>query len=278
MTADKNVFFKALNESEKLSKLAQLPKSSKPDIVIWKKGESQKHKLKVSDFVRSKAELKILKDFPIELLDNSVLYSFELNGLSFFGQGKILQRLDNQFWLECSGELYKSERRKNFRLLTYPHHRVYVNFKIGKEKIKSSNVLSIKGGSGGQTGLFKNFLELLEEKKQSAFDPTEYLRFRVIDISVTGLAFQFGKIEAEFFQDLEHIFENSVIEFNDKVITIPELKVLYVQEGYALDKKTLITKAGAAFVNINTNLDEELSFLINKTLRSIESEFEGFLK
>lgn len=277
MTADKNVFFKALNESEKLSKLAQLPKSSKPDIVIWKKGESKKHKLKVSDFIRSKAEIKFTQDCPKEFLDSLVLFSFDLNGLSLFGRGKIIQRLDNQYWLVCKEELFKSERRKNFRLLTYPHHKVYINFKIGKEKIKSSNVLSIKGGTGGQTALFTNFLDMLEDKEPT-FDASEYLRFRVIDISVTGLAFQFGKIEAEFFQDLEFVFENSIIEFNDKILTIPEIQVLYMQEGYALDKKTTITKAGAAFVNLDTNLDEELSFLINKTLRNIESEFEGFLK
>lgn len=277
MAADKNVFFKALNESEKLSKLAQLPKSSKPDIVIWKKGENKKYKLKACDFVRSKAELQLLKDCPKDFLESSVLYSFELSGLSFFGRAKIIQRLDNQYWLECNEELFKSERRKNFRLLTYPHHKVYINFKIGKEKIKSSNVLSIKGGAGGQTALFNNFLELLEQKEPT-FDAGEYLRFRVIDISVTGLAFQFGKIEAEFFEDLEFIFKNSILEFNDEVLTIPELKVLYVQDGFALDQKTSITKAGSAFVNMDTNLDEELSFLINKTLRSVESEFEGFLK
>lgn len=281
MTADKNVIFKVLNESEKLSKLGQLSNSKSPDIIIWKKGSTQKHKLKVCDFVRMKSQIQLLKGFPEELIETEVLFTFELSGLSFFGRATAIQRLKNQIWLEISGEVFKSERRKNFRLLTYPHHNVYINFKIGKDKIRTSNVLSIKGSNSEQTGLFTNFLNLLGEENEDAvevLDPEEYLRFRVLDISATGIAFQFGSIEKGFFDDTETIFLNSVLEFNKKMITIPELKVLYIQNGYALDKSTKVTKAGAVFENVDTNLDAELSFLINKTLRSIESEFEGFLK
>lgn len=279
MTADKNVIFKALNESEKLSKLAQLSKSKNSNIVVWKKGSSEKHKLKVCDFMRMRSQIQILKDFPKELTSVEVLFSFELSGLSFFGKAKVVERLETQIWLDISGELYKSERRKNFRLLTFPHHSVYINFQIGKEKIRTSNVLSIKGNSGEQTGLFNNFLNLMgEESETETLDPEEYLRFRVLDISATGMAFQFGNIEREFFEGDEPTFNNSVLEFNKKMITIPELKILYVQDGYALDKSTTVTKAGVAFQNVDTNLDAELSLLINKALRSIESEFEGFLK
>lgn len=277
MTDDKNVYFKALNEQEKLSKLALLSKDENANIVVWKKGSAEKHKLKVCDYVRSRAEIQILKNFPKELLKSEVLISFELSGLNFFGQAKVVERLGSQIWLEVSEELYKSERRKNFRLLTFPHHNVHINFKVGKEKIKKSNVLNIRGNSGEQTGLFKNFLNLIGEKEKS-LDPDEYLRFRVLDVSVTGLALQFGDIEREFFDDPEQVFINSVLEFDEKMITIPELKVLYIQDKYALDKSTTVTKAGVAFQNLDVNLDEELSFLINKTLRSIESEFEGFLK
>ena len=277
MTENKNVYFKALNEQEKLSKLALLSKPGNSNIVVWKKGESRKFTLKVSDFVRSKSEVKILKDFPKDLKDSEVLVSFEISGLNFFGRAKVVERLDSQIWLELSEELYKSERRKNFRLLTFPHHNVFINFKIGKDKIRQSNVLNLKGNSGEETGLFKNFLNLIGENEQT-LDPEEYLRFRVLDISVTGLAFQFGNIERDFFSNPDQIFEDSVLEFNDKMITIPELQVLYVQDKFALNQSTTVTKAGVAFKDINVNLDEELSFLINKALRSIESEFEGFLK
>lgn len=277
MTENKNVYFKALNEQEKLSKLALLSKPENSNIVVWKKGESRKFTLKVSDFVRSKSEVKILKDFPKDLKDSEVLVSFEISGLNFFGRAKVVERLDSQIWLELSEELYKSERRKNFRLLTFPHHNVFINFKIGKDKIRQSNVLNLKGNSGEETGLFKNFLNLIGENEQT-LDPEEYLRFRVLDISVTGLAFQFGNIERDFFSNPDQIFEDSVLEFNDKMITIPELQVLYIQDKFALNQSTTVTKAGVAFKDINVNLDEELSFLINKALRSIESEFEGFLK
>lgn len=277
MTADKNVIFKALNDSEKLSKLAQLSKSKNSDIIVWKKGSSEKHKLKVCDFMRMRSQIQILKDFPKELIGVEVLFSFELSGLSFFAKAKVVERLETQIWLDISEELFKSERRKNFRLLTFPHHNVYINFQIGKEKLRTSNVLSIKGNSGEQTGLFNNFLNLMGEDVE-ILDPEEYLRFRVLDISATGMAFQFGNIEREFFEGNETVFTNSVLEFNKKMITIPELKILYIQDGYALDKSTTVTKAGIAFQNVDTNLDAELSLLINKTLRSIESEFEGFLK
>ncbi len=277
MTDEKNIFFKALNESEKLSKLSQLSLLEKPLIIVWKKGTQNKHKLYVTDFIRMRTELMFTKNFPKDLIGEKLLYTFELNGLSFFGQGEALSRTNAQVSILCNLELYKSERRKNFRLLTFPHHTVYINLKIGKDIIETSNVLSFRGTSAGQTGIFKNFLNMLEEEEPK-FDTTQYLRFRVLDISVTGLAFQFGKIEEELFKSLSDTFTTSILEFNGKMITIPELKILYHQKSTALDKKTPITKAGVAFENIDTNLDEDLAHIINQSLRSVESEFEGFIK
>lgn len=276
MTDQKNIFFKALNESEKLSKLTQLSNLDKPLIIIWKKGTTEKHKFFVSDFIRMRSEVMFTKKFPEDLIGEKVLYTFQLSGLSFFGQGEALLRANGQMSIHCNLELYKSERRKNFRLLSFPHHNVFINLKIGKEIIETSNVLNFNGAAS-QTGIFKNFLDLLDEKKPS-FDHTQYLRFRVLDISVTGLAFQFGKIEAELFKTLDSVFHASILEFNGKMLTIPELEILYHQESVASDKKTPVTKAGVSFLNIDTNLDENLSLIINQTLRSIESEFEGFIK
>ena len=218
MTADKNVIFKALNDSEKLSKLSQLAKPKNAEIVVWEKGSTQKHKLQVCDFMRMRSQIQILKNFPKSLIKSEILLTFELNGLSFFGKAKVVERLESQVWLDISGELYKSERRKNFRLLTYPHHEVYINFKIGKEKIRTSNILSIKGNHGEQTNLFKNFLNLFDKEKEETLDPEEYLRFRAIDISATGIAFQFGNIEREFFNDSETVFTDSILEFNNKML------------------------------------------------------------
>ncbi|MBD66739.1 MAG: hypothetical protein CME62_16145 [Halobacteriovoraceae bacterium] len=280
MTIGKNIHFKELTDQEKESKLYNLVhgKNSKQELTVWEKGSSQKYKLSADTFIKMKAEVMVNGEFPDELLEKKLLATFEFNGIHFFGEVKAIKRDKFPLAINFSEKLFKSERRKNFRLLTYPHHQVYINIYIGKKEIEQSNVFSLNTGQS-QTTLFKNFLELIGEKEKKSIDLEGYLRFRVIDISVTGLAFQFGNLESEFFKTIPKDLGSIYLDFNNKFIKIPEAKVLYIIDKFTTNKKNVkLFKAGVQFLNIDTNLDIELGKIINETMRNVESEFEDFLK
>ena len=200
MSNNSNILFKALNDAEKNSKLFQLANGSTSSntVTIWKKGDSTKYRLRVTDFIRAKTEIYLKGNIPEEFAGDVLLLNFELNGMHFFGKCTLVIRDNMPASLNCSHDLYKSERRNNFRLLTYPHHQVFVSINVGKENIEKSNVLNLNTGQS-QTTLFKNFLNIMKDVEEKDIDELEgYLRFRVIDISVTGIAFQFGKIERQY--------------------------------------------------------------------------------
>jgi hypothetical protein len=276
MSSDQGVFFKPLNDTERLSKFTQLANLASATITVWEKGKKDKHILSISKFSRVKSELKVIGKYPANLVGTTLLLTFEINGLHFFGKCKLHAKSETLIIMDCKFDLFKSERRLNFRLLTYPHHEVYMAIDVGAKKLESSNVVGINIGMS-QTTLFKNFLNIIGDKEKQ-IDPDGYLRFRVMDISVTGLALQFGQIESEFFDGVEQCFENSFIDFNGHLISIPKSKFLYMNETRAADKKTKLMKAGVQFLEVDTNLDEELANIINQTLRSMESEFEDFIK
>lgn len=279
MSKDNNILFKALNDAEKNSKLFQLANGNYSNqVTVWKKGDSKKYTLKVTDFIRAKTEIYVQGNIPEEFEKETLLLTFELNGMHFFGKCTLIMREGFPLSLSCTHELFKSERRNNFRLLTYPHHEVYVSINVGKSEIEKSNVLSMSTGQS-QTSLFKNFLNIMDDIEEKDVEELEgYLRFRVIDISVTGLAFQLGKIESQFFSELNKDLGVIYLDFNGELIRIPNARVLYIIDKPVSNSKVKLFKAGTQFFNVDTNLDELLARKINHTLRSSESEFEDFIK
>lgn len=276
MEKDKDVFFKELNDKEKLSKFSQLPVSEKPQMVFWRKGENTKYRVEVVNYFRTRKEFQVEGDIPDSFFNDEVLFSFDLKGVHFFGQCKIISFAKSKIYVDCFGKVFKSERRKNFRMLTYPHHQVFANVRTEDQEVLESNVIQLKTGMS-ETGIFTNFLNMVNEQDGGDRSLEGYLRIRVLDISVTGMALQLSDLEKAKLpmkQDLGEV----IVEFNGEPLKIPGVEILYTLEGMARDKKTRIYKAGAQFLNIDTNTDEILARKINQTLRSLESEFEDFLK
>jgi hypothetical protein len=279
MSNEPNVYFKQLSLQEKKSKLALLPRTKINQITLWIKGSSDKYKLTVDEFFRSKNEFQLSGHLPEDLNGKEILFTFELSGLHFFGKCDIVSINGGRSFIDMKHEVFKSERRANFRLLTYPHHEVYISIKIDKEELKKSNVVNLQT-KVSQTKLFKNFLNILDEgnDKNDLDQLEDYLEFRVIDVSVTGLAFQFGEIENSFFKDVNIELGQMYLNFNGECIPLSGGKILYKLDFLSQNKKNKLYKAGVIFTNVDTNLDSALAKIINETMRSIESEFEDFLK
>lgn len=279
MSQEQNVHFKELNLKEVKSKLALLAKPKKNKIIIWKKGGGNKVELLTIDYVRSKNELQVKEKVTDELIGEEVLFSFELNGLHFFGKCKPVSFGKTRFYLDCNYQVFKSERRLNFRLLTYPHQKVYASVYVGDDKIKASNLFSLKTGVN-ETGLFTSFLDIVnDEASEEKLKMVEgHLQFRVIDISVTGMAILLGEIESKLFLENNINLGKVIIDFNGDHLEIEDVKLLYKMDFLASRKATKMYKAGLQFLNIDTNLDEKLQSIINSTLRDLEAEFEDFIR
>jgi hypothetical protein len=274
--SDSNIHFKELNKEEKRSKLSHLCSLNHATATIWKKGSSKKIQIEFLDFYSEQEEVLVEGKIPEDLLNQDILYSFELSGLNFFGKSKLSSQTLEKIYLNTSQTLYKSERRVNFRLLTYPHQEVYLHFPIPFEKNDQGKVINLSTGIS-ETGLFENFLKVVRESEESN-EIDGHIKIRVLDVSVTGAALLLSDYENDLLPKMNERLGEVILDFNGELIEIPDCEILYKLDFKVQGKKSVFKKAGLKFKDIDTNLDELLSGVINKTLRSIESEFEDFLK
>lgn len=274
--ADKksSAYFQELTEREKASKLSILARSG-GEITLWEKGKGQKEKLLAKEFKAGETRLICFNNIQSLLIGKNILYSFEINGLAFFGKAQLKDLGPSFKSLECEDSLYKSERRTTFRLLTHPHHKVFLHMQMDEEELEQSNVIGISSGVS-ETGLFKSFLQLIEDKGKEIYHEG-YARFRVLDISVTGAAFQVGELESSFFPRGEKT-GRMFLEFNGEQEEIPNGEIVYNIELFQKNKSNRIFKIGLKFEEVDLNLDQALAKLINGALRDFESEFEDYIK
>jgi c-di-GMP-binding flagellar brake protein YcgR len=144
------------------------------------------------------------------------------------------------------------------------------------EAYEGGKVVDIKSRTS-QTALFKNFLKLVEmhedEKKN------QNIKYRIQDLSVTGMSLQIGELESQFFKK-DFIFKDVQLHFPDELIMIPQVKVVYIVDYISRDKKIKTYKVGLHFLNLTTTVDEMLGRKINELLRQIDfnKDFENFTK
>ncbi len=269
-------YFSKLDPHEKESRLSQLG-VSKGKVTVWSKGNKTKHYFNVLEFDKERQNLILDSKESIFAKGENLLCSFELRGMSFFAE--VVSSLSGvgNFLLVVNGLLYKSEKRSSFRLLTYPIYDVYAEFILG-ETYEGGKVVNLKSRTS-QTALFKDFLKLLEKEEEAKKDVTKIGKFRVQDLSATGLSLQLGELEALQFQK-DMIFNDVKLIFSDEVIVVPEVKTMYVIDLISGDKKQKKYKIGLHFPNNPTTIDEMLGKKINKLLRDIDfnKDFENFTK
>lgn len=265
-------YFSKLEPLEKEMRL-QLAATSRAELTLWVKGSKEKFKTTAVNFNKNKNE--ITTEGKLSFLPGAqILASFEVRGMNFFSQIKVLQVDSEGMKLYFHSELFKSERRNSFRLLTYPMYNINAYIDLG-EQYKGSGVSNISK-KPTQTEIFKSFLKLVED--QSASDRT-IGKFRIQDLSVTGMSINIADLESDIFVK-DHIFHNVRLDFSDDEIIIPELKVVYVINTISTDKSGQKYKVGLQFNQLPNLIDDHLGRKINKLLRDNDSdkEFENFIK
>lgn len=270
MKTDSTTSFIKQNLREKESRLSHIC-TQKKDIVIWQKGVKGREKFQAVKLDKKNQKLFIKAYTSSSLVGKEVLYSFLLNNVNYFGKSTLAKEGAN-FILDCSTDMYKSERRENFRLLTYPHNYVECHIPVPQEELKHSKVIDMRIGLS-QTGLFKNFLKLVDNQEEFIASKG-FAKFRVLDISVAGMSFRVGEFEKKFVnvgEELEPIF----LFFNNEEILIPKAKIRHIVR--LVDSRGKAYKVGLEFIDVDTNIDEQLGRLINDSLRDFESDFEEFI-
>jgi hypothetical protein len=267
-------YFSKLDPKEKESRLLQLG-SSKGEVTVWVKGQKLKHKFSVIQFDFKRNEIILETNEEKFSAGTSLLCSFDLRGLSFFCEVISNRSLMGHFILETKKDLYKSEKRSSYRLLTFPIYEVYAEFDLGKS-YEEGKIIDIRTRTS-QTGLFKSFLKLVENKDDE--NQHQRVKYRVQDLSAGGMSLQISELEADLFVK-DFIFTNVVIQFRDESIVVPEVKVVYLVDYIAGDKNLKKYKVGLHFTNLPAIIDDQLGGKINKLLREIDfnKDFENFTR
>lgn len=266
-----NTYFRELGQQEKKSKLAQIVRHS-GKLVIWKKGDKQRERFEYLAIEKDCLDIQ-LSGFKTRYGGQEVLYTFELNGVHFFGKGKVTASNSFSCILNCDDTLYKRERRENFRLLTFPNHKVFVHIKMNNFE-EESNIIDFHTKMS-QTGLFKSFIKLIGDEDIPMREG--YVCCRVVDISVTGLAIHVSELEKDYLEQnpkLGTIF----IDFKGDEIEIPKAEVVYSTDAINQDRSSRLFKLGLKFFDMTKAADNMLGKKINDTLREFTSDFEDFVK
>ena len=263
-------YFSKLDPKEKESRLVQLG-NFRGKITIWVKGSKHKQKFNVLEYDSDRQDIVLDSKDNLFPKGTALLCSFDLRGMTFFAEVVSNRSIVDYFLIEFPGVLFKSEKRSSYRLLTFPIYEVYAEF-VFTEMYEGGKVIDLKSRTN-QTQLFKNFLKLMETDKE--VDETQPVKFRVQDLSATGLSLHISELESKFFfKDAE--FAEVKILFNNETITVPEVRVVYVVPLPGAKK----FKVGFNFPNIPTIIDELIGKKINELLREVDSnkDFENFTK
>lgn len=272
-------FFSKLDVSEKNNRLSQLV-NAKGKVTVWQKGKKEKHVFDTIKFDKDRQELVLDSQDDIYANGTDVLCSFDLRGMTFFSQVVFRKSVGFFSVLHLTGDLFKSERRTSFRLMTYPLYDVWADFDLGEKYAGASNIIDLnsKKPRGQQTKLFQNFIRLAEGKDDVSEDVT-HVKIRIQDISTTGMAIHVGELETKYFVK-DRSFRKVPIYFTDEIIEIPEVKIVYTVNYISNDKNVKRYKVGCHFEALPAHIDDRLGKKINQLLREndFNKDFENFIK
>ncbi len=198
-----------------------------------------------------------------------------INGVHYFSEGITIFTHDEILNLDLKtlGKVYSMEQRDQERLLTIPHHQVYLYLKTEAENVPS-NVLPLPHF---KTDL-KKFVEFERQLSKTATSD-ELVGFRVLDLSLNGLSLIANKEELELFKSFQERPANGTLMFDESSFYLK--KIEYVHSiSYVNPRARLIPMFK---VGLSVDIPEELKTKIvtfldfNQTTISKCYEFENFI-
>ncbi len=265
-------FFSKLDQAEKDNRLNALV-NNRGKVTVWVKGQKEKQLLNTMSYDKERSLLILDTQIDVFPVNSSLLCSFEFRGMNFFAT-IIFQKSSGGFaCLKFDTELYKSEKRSSFRLMTFPLYEVWAEFKLD-EAYEGGKVIDFKSKQS-TTAIFNKFLTLIDGDNPDS----SVLKIRVQDLSTTGMALHIGELEEKYFPK-DAVYKNVKIKFTDDEVNIPELRILYAVNYVGSDKNLKKFKVGIHFENLPNSLDHWLGKKINSLLRESDhnKDFENFKK
>lgn len=277
-----NINFIKLNIKELSSKIALLI-SEAHNVNFWKKYPTH-YNAKIINFNQTEQTL-ILKaeSFYLDIKSDYLFVNFLLREMSYFLKGKVIDqnKNDNTITLKIHDEIFRAEKRKQERLMTFPVYNVfaYLRYKLPI----ASNVIPF----GRKKDQVDDFLSQIDKMEKSQFvddeetDDFELLGFRVDNLSSNGMSFFASKNEVD---KIKHSIDQNTFElmlsFEGQIFNLKNSRVVYSVDYI---NKTM-PRQHMFRVGIEFEFNQEIQQLIvNRTGESLEledfqKEFEEFIK
>lgn len=272
---DSSNFIK-LTQKEVQARISQLV-LQRAQAKIWKKRE--KH---IScEFEAYNIDEGLVITFRKVVVDSSwnnknILIQFTFNHVDYFAKGQVVKVKDPDGLKVSIGKyIYKTEKRENERLLTFPHYQAYAYFKLYESS--GENVLSFNQRKATNIESFERFnnsIEQLQKKKKTEIG--ELIGFRVLDLSRQGVSFLIDAKSKHLFQEVNEVTFSLMIE--GEMFTLNEGKLIYLVDylsGHQSSNHKF--KVGLVFKPI-TEFESKLLSLLEerKDMGLIRTQFEEF--
>ena len=249
-------------------------------LIVWQKGDPKKFYFQTIGFnhFRKIISLNSKDDFKA-LIDKDILINFIQGGVIYFMTSMIKKSLgQEQFTVSLDTKIFKCDRRKNFRLEASSFHEL--SFHIHTKELfpdVPQNVVAINKESAQETEIFKKYVKFLNENKRILKD--DVIEFHIQNISVSGLAFYVGSLEANFLKK-DHNFKNFELFFNKEKYIVSRATIVYVLPVEDDNRKNIpLFKVGIHFSEIAHDIEEKLARQINFELQKlgVDVDFEDFI-
>jgi hypothetical protein len=199
-----------------------------------------------------------------------VFVGFEIGDINYFTEARVVRdSAGERLTLNLEPNIYRSEKRSNERLLTFPHHQVYAYFKIPKAAAPV-NVIPLKKVDESYASFKRQQKErMLKELEKKIGDVEDLVGFRAMDVSNNGISFLVTEEEISHFSSKDKRYDFTLL-FDGNAFAIKASKIIYKVEF--VTKKD--NREQSFKVGMNFNPDTTLSQLVNDILK--KSELTGF--
>ncbi len=260
-----NLFLK-LEISELSSRIKSILKDGSPSFKIWKDIDHFYHSslLSFEDGHFCMSDLEILPN-----KDNYYFVSFSHNNLTYYMKCNVTSAKT----LSPLGDVFRTERRKDVRIVMHPRFDAYVYFVMDSDEEESDhgNVLSFNKNQNEENSLIKSF------QKEISKD-IELKGEKILDISYSGLSLICNQEHYNILNS--HLSTKANIILKGQSITVDELSLIYEVDYIDLRFESIKMKK----VGINFSENEQLSQIIREyddeslTLSSLDKEFQTFVE
>ncbi len=248
-------------------------------IKLWKKSQKN-HVYRIkSGFVEQSAQELVLfseDEVDAKLIGDVVFMSFVFRGVNYFSRGTLSECPEGPKFI-FEQKFYRYEKRKNERLLAYPHLEIFLLAEIEDEILQPDNVVFLSKEKEEKK-------KKLEEDQEKALKILKKIQselgdglspFRVIDLSSKGVSLKSSKRYLDFFK--KKLSQNFTVLIDGQLITVNNLNLVYIVDLFKRADEPHQYKIGLEFDEceklekiINEKIDES-NFLYDVTR---DKEFE----